>query len=599
MSLKKWYYIDIKMDHIDLKQTQNINGMIGGTVAMKIRNGQDKEDLGPLPFRKFAQHLSYNDSDIDTPLVYTINNNSNYVFEQRDFVIDLEKDSLPDPVPTGRLGSFTFVLNDIEKQCLSDGNLIEYTQVLSTSSGYLSSGTASITANKRSADKEYIMIKKTGVLKKLNTQLDYIKRFNTDPSTPSDARCLTANISGIDGKSILHAAIQLVDDKDLVEKMLRLGADPRKNSRNSGIGTPLGLAQKNYHSAIEKEKNIENAKKIIIGDIELQRKRCDQARMLVEILQNNVIDPSTVSGIAKSSAISSTAVIPSRRSDIEYDADSLSGNASVPQQSYYVSSHIGRSGGKRRECYYCGSRDHSKKQCEVYKNEKRLLFCSHCENIGHDNETCLKLHPELRYITGGVRQMNKFGNGHADALSSASVPPHPILPCLSPKTWVNFNRNWKRCIDGNACRFFKTRRCRFWHDAFLPLTGEKIPTIPPWDQFPVLGENTVNFKSVLVGSDAWWTAAHIDQSSKIVVYTQDLLKCGYVGKDHTAWFRTKSEALDNLRYTVFIRQSQWRPHISQRRFSHNQKRHDQHQDQHYNHHRHHNQNHHYGPPVRR
>ena len=48
MSLKKWYSIDIKMDHIDLKQTQNINGMIGGTVAMKIRNGQDKEDLVSL-----------------------------------------------------------------------------------------------------------------------------------------------------------------------------------------------------------------------------------------------------------------------------------------------------------------------------------------------------------------------------------------------------------------------------------------------------------------------------------------------------------------------------------------------------------------------
>ena len=179
----------------------------------------------------------------------------------------------------------------------------------------------------------------------------------------------------------------------------------------------------------------------------------------------------------------------------------------------------------------------------------------------------------------------------------------PILPCLKSQTWVIYNRNMRRCTF-NSCRFFKTRSCRYWHDDFSPLKTESLPTIPPWNQLPVLKKNVVDFKSMPLGSELWWTAAHIDHSSKTIVYAQNLLKSGYVSEDDTSWFRSKVEALNNLRYTVFIRHSQWRPPISQQRggqqngrFPHHHQRNEQHyqrNEQRCDHRRHHDHNHHYG-----
>jgi hypothetical protein len=51
MSLKKWYAIGIELRHIDLERTQNTIDMIGGMVAIKLRNAKDKkEDLVSLLF---------------------------------------------------------------------------------------------------------------------------------------------------------------------------------------------------------------------------------------------------------------------------------------------------------------------------------------------------------------------------------------------------------------------------------------------------------------------------------------------------------------------------------------------------------------------
>merc|ERR1711963_236444 len=108
------------------------------------------------------------------------------------------------------------------------------------------------------------------------------------------------------GKSILHAAIHLVDDENLVKRMLKLGADPRSSSRTE-IGTPLNLAQNFFHTATEKEKNMTlimdrtkdiEAKNKLSSDVEAQRKRCDQAKTLVEILQQHIIEPLPASASA-------------------------------------------------------------------------------------------------------------------------------------------------------------------------------------------------------------------------------------------------------------------------------------------------------------
>lgn len=406
-------------------------------------------------------------------------------------------------------------------------------------------------------------------MRKLNTQLDFIERFNKEPTTPPDAR-LNANIIGIDGKSMLHAAIQLVDDTDLVKRMLRLGADPRISSHN-GIGTPLSLAQRNFHRAKdnflraqEKNRNIDNAtenkkseeiQKIPTGDIGLQQKRFDKAKLLVVMLQNNVTEHPDVS--TTNSHAASSAVIHSRSLDARQGIHSVSGNESIKD-------------------------------------------IPNVQNGG----SCVVIPKRSDTDTSEVMQSS---SGNDSASQQSDNLSRPILPCLKSQTWVIYNRNMRRCKDGNSCRFFKNRTCHYWHDDFSPLKSESlptIPTIPPWNQLPVLKESVVDFKSMPLRSELWWTAAHIDCSSKTIVYAQNLLKSGCVSEDGTSWFRSKVEALNNLRYTVFIRHSQWRPPIShQRGGQHNGRfpQHHQRNEQHYqrneqrrDHRRHHDHNHHYG-----
>ena len=177
---------------------------------------------------------------------------------------------------------------------MPDENAIEITESLSNNDAReLSNGHVTLQVSKRSASKEYILAKKQEIIHKLRLQLEYMDRFNQDPNNPPGAR-LTGNISCMGGKSILHAAVLLVDDTDLVRKMLRLGANPRGNCHR-GMGTPLSLAQRNLHSAMEKERNMR------LKDIDTEQHihRCNQARILVQMLQENVIDfPAASSTIA-------------------------------------------------------------------------------------------------------------------------------------------------------------------------------------------------------------------------------------------------------------------------------------------------------------
>lgn len=220
---------------------------------------------------------------MDENLTYTTHNNKGFRFEKRSFVIELKKVS-ESFASERELGNFNITLNDIEDKCLPDGNAIEITESLSNNGAReLSNGHVTLQVSKRSASKEYILAKKKEIIHKLRLQLEYMDRFNLDPNNPPSAR-LTGNISCMGGKSILHAAVLLVDDADLVRKMLRLGANPR-GSCHRGMGTPLSLAQRNLHSAIEKERNMR------VKDIDTEQHihRCNQARILVQMLQENVI----------------------------------------------------------------------------------------------------------------------------------------------------------------------------------------------------------------------------------------------------------------------------------------------------------------------
>jgi len=530
LSLKKWYALNIELKYIDLQQNHSIVDVLGGNVAIKLHDGNMKEDFGSLPVQKFAQHINYSDPNSGEKLVYTAHNNKSFPFEQRGFIIDLKKGSLQDAVATGRtLGSFNIKLNDIEDKCLSDGNPSEFIKPLSNNNlQEISYGLVTINASKRSADKEYIMLKKQDVMRKMRTQLEYIERFNLDPKTPPGAR-LTANILGIGGKSILHAAIVLVDDKSLVEKMLRLGANPRCSS-NTGIGTPLNLAQRNYHRALEKERNIRRhmeQNKATDADIEPHVQRCNQARMLVEILQKNVIEPPAAVAAAKSSLATPEKCFDETMEDNE----SQSGTKYLSAKSHPEFS--------------------SKTTSTLRQVDSRV---GNTNTVPYLQETCVSLALKIptKKRLDGIEKKDQL-------LSPPTTQFDPTaLPILESPVWVKTSMT--RCSKGPSCHFFRLHTCRYVHDALAPLPHHGQPpiasdVIPPSEE--LLNSNAfakdAHFLKGTASSVDWYTAAYLEWSSKTVVYVQKVVKSyGRVSKDGVVWFPTKEDALYNLRCTMFL-----------------------------------------------
>jgi len=528
MSLKKWYALEIELKYIDLKQNHDNIDAVGGNVAVKLHNGNIKENFGPIPVKKFAQHISYNNEH----LVYSVHNNRNFPFEQRDFIIDLIKGSTQDPIANGRkVGSFCLQLNDIEERCLPDGLPSEFTQLLSNiTSQEITNGFVTITARKRSADKEYVLLKKQEVIKRLKLQLEYIERFNKDPKTPSGVR-LTANISGAGGTSILHAAIVLMDDKDLVEKMLKLGANPR-SSIDTGIGTPLSLAQRNFHRAAEKEKNTKRRieeKKHHAVDIGPHVYRCNQARALVEILQKNVIKP-----------LSSTAFTE------EFPSETVTENPQERSKSSLMSPMI-ETNSQSGTLYLSESADFR----PPFNTSSRDQFDT--KKIQNPCDSSCMKHPTKR--SSDTREEKKQ-QSLSGAQNSSSVA-KPAMPVLKLRDWIVVTKQgYKMCHHGPHCYHFKRKSCRFWHVLLAPLPHERIPIashlLPALDKLPKLIESQVVYKKQAT-SKAWWTAAYLDQSMRMVIYAQKIQEfVGHLNDSGIAWFLSKKSAYQALQCTVFL-----------------------------------------------
>merc|ERR1712151_22712 len=68
-----------------------------------------------------------------------------------------------------------------------------------------------------------------------------------------------------------------------------------------------------------------------------------------------------------------------------------------------------RTTGKFIGCFYCGDKNHSKRNCRKWIKERDQLYCSYCAVNGHDNTTCFLLHPNMKNRKGGVRRFTKFG----------------------------------------------------------------------------------------------------------------------------------------------------------------------------------------------
>lgn len=477
-------------------------------------------------------------SFVDENLVYNVHNNKSFPFEKRILEIDLKKGSPQDSVATGRsLGSFNINLNNIEENCLADGKSSEFTEPLSNNSlQELSGGHVTIDASKKIADKEYIMLKKKEVVYKLKLQLEYIERFNQDPKTPPGAS-LTANILGVGGKSILHAAIVLVDDKGLVEKMLRLGANPR-SSTSTGIGTPLNLAQRNFHSALDKEKNV----RLRGLDTEPHVQRSNQARIVVEMLQKHVIEFTTTKSGAQSSPSAPLEAAPSTVDPST--ASLLAALPLAPSPSTAAPSTAGPS----------EAAPSVKAPLEVAPSAASPPAAPAATPNGMPTEM------ELDHSQSDGKNLLPESNQRPPSSPSTSDPSDlMLLPSLNRKNWVSLLPPLKRCFRGSACRFYHQRRCDYYHDVLAPLPDEQPFvdwTVSSKEQnLPSLPENQMQFLSRTVGADEvkLWTAAYIYRPSNEVIYVRKaLLEFGRVSENGVVWFPSKDEALLSLRCTVSL-----------------------------------------------
>ena len=134
----------------------------------------------------------------------------------------------------------------------------------------------------RSADVEYVNKKRHEILNLLKTQVETMTRFNEEYHCSESSR-LTSNVRGINGITLLYAAVEIMADPDLIQTILTLGGNPSKPSGQPPC-TPLELAQKRYERCKAKEKDISASSKPGIQQAAAQKTA--QAKRLLEILEN-------------------------------------------------------------------------------------------------------------------------------------------------------------------------------------------------------------------------------------------------------------------------------------------------------------------------
>jgi len=279
LSLRYWTVVSFELKYLEFDSgvgslSSNNSGVVAGrsdVISGTVRSQFPDLEMGHLPVRKKSLYISYADNDHDEPSFHrSVHNNYNISLDQRRLVIEIAEGSLHDAFPPKKLGSFIFTLNEIEEKCPKDGSWIDITKRVE------SVGVICISAKHRSADKEYITIKKQEILGSLKTQIELIERFNQEstsiststsssslslPSSSSSstnisATKLTANVRGLNGTPLLYAAIELMANKSLLQRMLRMGADPRRGQGK--VGSPIDLAQKQYDRCREKEQDLRN-----------------------------------------------------------------------------------------------------------------------------------------------------------------------------------------------------------------------------------------------------------------------------------------------------------------------------------------------------
>jgi len=194
-------------------------------------------------------------------------------------VIDVEASTEGNYVRPMHIGAFVIPLNEIEKIFSSNSGWMSYKKDIP------GVGSVDITAKRYSAEKSYILQKKEESLRGLEKQIETIENYNKDTNLPVCAK-MSANVRGIGGISLLHAAIELVDTDKIISKLLHLNANL---FAESAMGTPMELANKLYERSqlkLEEAKREGKASEVI----EAHRKRHLQAWRIRDLLQNKCKD---------------------------------------------------------------------------------------------------------------------------------------------------------------------------------------------------------------------------------------------------------------------------------------------------------------------
>ena len=457
-----------------------------------------------------AEFLCYSDAGRKTVIV--THSNAHFFLDKRDVEIRIEEGLPIDAVSSGKLGSFK--LDTLERKCPKDASWVEIAEELGESdfSG-LTAGIAKITARKRHAGRDYVNAKKIEALRTLNMQCEHIEKFNQDPDTPAGVR-LTSNIWCLDGVSVLHAAVQMVDDRKLVAKLLRLGANPRARSKD---GSPLNLAQQLCHRAKEKKDNLES-KKAPIESIEAQMMRYLEAKNLVKMLQQHGTK--------------------------EFQPLSTEKDSAADNKDTWLSGKI------------------------VLQGQESIDNSKVATAVGHLDDTLSEMNHDAHALSNPTSKATVQMSGSDVLSSSLTCGPVEVatvdasttessltrgatdhdnvkLPILEKPEWVEA-KFMKMCWKSNHCPYWAKGNCHFWHVQPKKCTNQNNSTHQLSCQGVPLSQRDIRVKE----KHGFWTSAYLIFERKTIVYAQGGPPSCMVSKQGISWYPSKADAMHALECTM-------------------------------------------------
>jgi hypothetical protein len=515
MSLTRFFELQIDIVELAMEKTVNAKQSLEGSsvcqgkVSVLFGDGKKyAEVLGTLPARQFAEKMAYDDCS------FTAHNNSAFGMEDRKLLIEVEEKPLQNTLPASRLGSAIFELDTLEQKCFTGGTSVEVTVPISIAGVLLSHGEARIAVKKTQVGEEYIGSKREEVLQALHVQIKNIHHFNEQWSQICGAK-LSGNIEGIDGLTLLHAAVHL-GEPVLTKELMDLGANARHRSR---LGTPLHFAQQMLEKVLEKEKNLE-AKNAPSEALIRQRERCAQAKHLADMLHDLNQVEETVNDISSAGAHKDTTNFATESSELGEDQVTFINQKRFSRHNLSGELRLGRS-----------DEDKALKHCELEQTRN-----------GSDNgltESVPLQHPAASLDRDGS------SNGSINRNDPSFQQNLPKLPSVA---WVKCPlQGNKYCLNNlQRCWHFEKGKCNFLHTVLSPLLQEEMEIKPVF--VPNMNSQWIMVKQM----GEFWTAAFTHMPSRRVIYAQDVFRQGFRSSQGIWWFNRRVEAENALTRTFAI-----------------------------------------------